>query len=141
MNIVKQRSENALFLFLKDFDICPALITKSTSYLVWTEILDTPTNQLTKSSRNPSIIAHLERDVGTLFTYAKFSAFIARAAIIAYENQVGPNARKFTNAERLALMLERMELSPGMLSFEKKTYIPHNSKTSLIVSKDILEKV
>jgi len=141
LNVVKQRTENALFIFLKEFDICPALITKSTAFLIWTEVLDTPVNKLTKSARNPSIIPFLDKDFGTLFTFSRFLAFLARCAIIAYDNQLGPNSRKFSNAERLALMLERMELSPGMLSFEKKTCIPHNSKTSLIVPKEILEKI
>ena len=139
--IVKQRTENSLFIFLRDFDICPALLTKSTAYIIWTEILDTHVSKLTRSYKNPTFIPFLDKDPGTLLTFSKFLAFISRAAIIAYDNQLGPNSRKFSNAERLALLLERMELSPGMLNFEKKTCIPHNSKTSLIVPREILERV
>jgi len=65
----------------------------------------------------PSIIPFLEKDVGTVLTYSKFLALISRIAIIAYEMSMAPKERKFSNAERLALLLERMELSPGMLNF------------------------
>lgn len=140
-SVVKQRSENALFIFLREFDICPALITKSTAYTIWTEVLDTPFEKLTYNPTCVNIIPFLERDFGTIFTFSKFCAFLIRTAIIAYNEALGPNARKFSNSERFALLLERMELSSGMLNFERKTSTPHHSKNTLIVSREILQKV
>ena len=140
-HVIRQRSENALFLFLREFDVCPALITKSTSYTIWTELVDTPINQLTHNAHCPDIIPFLERDFGTVFTFARFCAFLVRAAMIGYMDAIGPGGRKFTSSERFALLLERMELSTGMLNFERKTSTPHNSKNTLIVPREILQKV
>lgn len=140
-SIVKQRSENALFIFLREFDVCPSLITKSTAFAIWTDILETPASKLTYSSRNPNLIPFLEKDFGTVFTFSKFCAFLVRASTIAYIDALGPNSRKFSNNERFALLLERMELSPGMLNFERKTSTPHNSRNTLIVPRGILQKV
>ena len=139
--INKHQTEKALFVFLKDFDICPAILTKSAAVSVWTEIASTPIDQLTRSTQNPSIIPYLEKDIGAYLTYARFCALLARIAIICYENYPGPSGRKFSNAERLALLLERMELSSGMLNFEQKISSTHNSKISLIVPREVLEKV
>ena len=138
---VKGRSEKALFLFLREFDICPTLITKSTAYTIWTEVLDTPIDQLTHSTTLPNIIPFLERDFGTLFTFARFCAFIVRAAMIAYIDAPGLNGRSFNSSERFALLLERMELSSGMLNFERKTSSTHNSKSTLVVPREVLQKV
>jgi hypothetical protein len=37
---VRQRSEKALFALLKDFDICPTLLTKSTCFLLFNQIIE-----------------------------------------------------------------------------------------------------
>jgi len=46
-----------------------------------------------------------------------------------------------SQAEKFALLLERMELSKGFLNLEKKTYRPHYSKTSLLLPKDVMKKL
>lgn len=138
---VKDKNEKCLFMFLKEFDICPALLTKSAVYTIWNDILDTPVDKLTKNPKNNPIAPFIEKDFGAVFSYSRFLGLLARVSIIAFDNQLGPNNRSLTPAEKLSLLLERMELSAGMLAFEKKLSLTHNSKVSLVLPKDILEKV
>jgi len=46
-----------------------------------------------------------------------------------------------TLLEKLCLLFERMELSDGFLNIEKKTSKTHNKKTSVILPKEISDKV
>jgi hypothetical protein len=41
----------------------------------------------------------------------------------------------------LCLLLERMELSKGFINFEKKTFKPHMSRTSLLPSKPLIRDI
>jgi hypothetical protein len=45
---------------------------------------------------------------------------------------------KMIDAEMFCLLLERMELSKGFMTFEKKTFKPHTSKITLLPSKSVL---
>ena len=140
-NVLKQRSENELFVYLKEFDICPTLIAKSSIYTLWNDILDTNSHKLTYNPNLLSIIPFLDRDYGTVFSFSKFCTLLVRCAIIAYDNQIHPSNRKLSNAEKFILLLERMELSYGMINFEIKTITTYNSKCSLIIPKEVLRKV
>jgi len=46
-----------------------------------------------------------------------------------------------TQAKKFACLLERMELSKGFLNLEKKTFKPHTSKTSLLLPKDVMQRL
>jgi hypothetical protein len=39
--ILKDKSLKSIFIFLKEYDICPSVVTKSTAYLLFNEIMDT----------------------------------------------------------------------------------------------------
>ena len=140
-NVIKQRDEVALFSLLKDFDVCPALMTKGAVTMLWTEVLDTPPHELSRNSVVESMIPFLEKDVGTLFTFSKFCALLVRIASIIYDEYLKEFEFPVGQAEKLMMLLERMDTSAGMQIFEKKTHMTHNSKVSFLVPKDILQKV
>lgn len=39
--ILKDKSLKSVFIFLKEYDICPSAVTKSTAYLLFNEVVDT----------------------------------------------------------------------------------------------------
>jgi len=39
--ILKDKSLKSVFIFLKEYDICPSSVTKSTAYLLFNEVVDT----------------------------------------------------------------------------------------------------
>ena len=71
---------------MKEFDICPSLITKSMTFSLWTHILDTPVDNLTNSLTEPNIMPFQDKDVGYVCTLSRFYALIIRIAIIGYSN-------------------------------------------------------
>lgn len=141
LNVVRSRTEMALFTLLREFDICPALITKGSAFMIWTEVMETPLNELSQNPRIETMVPFLERDVGIVFHFSRFCTLLARIASIAYEEHLRAMTRKFSQAEKLIMLLERMDMSAGMADFEKKTHITHNSKTSLVVPKEVIQKV
>lgn len=53
------QSEQALFVFLKEYDICPRTLTKSTAFLLYHDILDTPTEVLTHAPESANSFPYL----------------------------------------------------------------------------------
>ena len=86
---------------------------------------------------------------GRLFTFGMFLDALIEAACLAYCSE-GENApvddtsnptAPIIPAEALCLLLERMELSKGFNSLERKTSRPHTSKTSLLPPKHFIRKI
>ena len=86
---------------------------------------------------------------GRLFTFGMFLDALFEAACLAYCNQEeNAPADELSNAppptipaEALCMLLERMELSKGFNSFERKTSRPHTSRTSLLPPKQFIRKI
>ena len=74
---------------------------------------------------------------GKLFTFAKFIDLLVRYAKTSYGNE-SDESNNLVLAEMICLLLERMELSKGFQSFERKTYKPHTAKLTLLPSKSII---
>lgn len=87
------------------------MLTKSAVYSLWNMLAEVDPSELTSNVGCPSIIPFIEKDFGKVLCYSRYLALLSRVAFIAFEDTVGPRSRKFSNAERLALLLERMELS------------------------------
>ena len=128
--------------FLKEFEICPNLITKSTAHLLYNKILETNFEDLCSLSKKSNIIYFLKHDTGTVFTLSRFFAYLIRCTFITNclysENK---QSETLQNTQKFVELLERMEISNGFLNLEKKTFSTHNSKTSLIIPKNILKQV
>ncbi len=140
-HVIKQRTEMALFGVLKEFDVCPSIMTKGAAFMVWTEVMETPVRELSRNPRIENMVPFMEKDIGIQFTFSRFCTLLIRIASIAYEEHLRTVNKEFSQSEKFALLLERMDLSIGMMSFEKKTHVTHNSKMSLLVPKNVIEQV
>eukprot|EP01017_Pseudomicrothorax_dubius_P020550 TRINITY_DN2238_c0_g1_i4.p1 TRINITY_DN2238_c0_g1~~TRINITY_DN2238_c0_g1_i4.p1 ORF type:complete len:837 (-),score=175.80 TRINITY_DN2238_c0_g1_i4:158-2668(-) len=132
----KTRSYNTLPAFLRDFDICPALLTKSLAHSLTDHVFNDEQPQILPPT--------LPADSGHSFTYHRFVAYLTLAAALGYSPAHNPSLRPQTNyslSEKLVFLFERMELSQGFLNLEKKTHQPHHSGMSLLISPEFLLKM
>ncbi|KAL4491522.1 hypothetical protein ABPG73_013325 [Tetrahymena malaccensis] len=140
-----KQSMNGLFNFLKDFDIFPNLMTKSTSFLLYDQLVETSSNQMLNNNVgvNSTIINPFGYDdIGKLFTLNKFITFLIKTSEIAFSKI--PEAQQFQMEhpiQKFIALLERMELSEGFQNFEKKIHSTHNSTTSLILPPEAIKEI
>lgn len=138
----KQKADSHLFTFLKDFDICPSLLTKSTAYALYLEVLQCNYEELT---HNPSITSIVSKEYGNNLTLGRFLVYVARLAILGYSadnfNRDNENYKELNSSDKLVLLLERMEFSLGFINFEKRMNATHNHTTTLLPTKAFLNKV
>lgn len=137
----RQKSQNSLFTFVKDYEISPPLLSKSTVFQIFHEVVNLEQNQLTQSQNNANIIPFLKHDVGTVFTLSRFYTFLIRCSFLLYSNYFQDSNQEFSNAERFVYLLEMMELTQGFQNLEKKLAMVHTSKNSLLIPKKKLFKV
>jgi len=132
INILKPKSEEGFWAFLKDFEIYPGIITKSRANSLWSQSLDDIPGGLfdykNHTSENYSWLR--AKDVGILFKFTKFCEVLVKISF--YINQKQPD-KNYDQVKQFILFLERMEFSRGMATFAKQgqRFIP----------KHILEKV
>ena len=116
--------------FLKDYEICPNIVTKSMAYLLFSDIIDTQINQLTHSDKIKNIIYFMENDIGSVFTFSRFCAYLIRIAFIKINNNNSNNNNLenesdennemnddnmiiLNQIEKILILLNKMELSKG----------------------------
>ena len=85
---IQKRSQKALFQFLKEFNLCPALLSKSLTYSLFIHIIDLPPQELTQNNNYEDIIPFRHSDLGQVFTLSKFFTMLVRVAIISYSNNM-----------------------------------------------------
>ena len=78
---LKKKSETALFHFLGLFEICPELITKSTAYLLFNDLVEAKV-----ISEIEKLNAIFNTDHGRVFTFYKFVLFLMRVALIVFDH-------------------------------------------------------
>lgn len=155
MNFVLENSQKYYFLLLKDFDLCPTIVSKSTSFQIFQTEMN---NHLEITENYMSIIQNLDFNaikkfstknvLGQYFNFFKFLRCIMRIADLSFDKLETNVSRKLTlfgnfllNKEKICLCLERMELSDGFLTIQQKTSKTHNRRTSAIIPKEISDKV
>jgi p25-alpha len=127
------KSQRALSLMLKDFDICPSLVNKTVINKLWTDVVincgEFPPAQVLL----PSPIY----EQGSCFTLSKYLFMLYNSALLGYNSD--SQLRSSLPTEKLLILLERMELSQ-----EKKTSYtsrPRTAKDTLLPSREVIEKV
>lgn len=131
------RSEKAYKEFLKDFDICPSIITKTMAFQLWNSVTEL---QSETYSEICELICH-KKPKGKHLTFSKFVDLLVKISYLyARESQEIPSEMELPS-EILIMLLEKLELSSGFLNLEKKTNKPHTSRTSLLPSKEIMTLV
>ncbi len=134
---VANRSIKAAFMFLSEFEVCPAILNKTVVFNILTSVIN-------DSNEPPTTVVPMPHHSvgGTVLTFAKFLYLIVKIAYFAYDtNPETESASSYSVAERLCFLLERMELSNGFVNLEKKTNRPHTARTSLLPSDAIIMKV
>lgn len=163
---VWKANEKSIFDFLKEYDIWPSLLNKSTSFQIYhnTKIEDEPVyeptavaivnslvlNQGTSKKRalhNVNSGDHMKK-LGSHYTFPKFLDTLVKLAKMTFSGfstgnqqqlQVDNNGNSLMEAEMVCLLLERLELSRGFNNLEKKTNRPHTSKITLLPSKHVIQ--
>jgi hypothetical protein len=110
--------ESELFLFLKEFEVCPQLVAKASAHSIYTQVLNTNAADLCKNSQYPDLEKILGRDLGEMFTYFRFVIYLTRLGIFIFSdlNNV-PSTHKnieFTDEEKVYLLFERLDISSGI---------------------------
>jgi hypothetical protein len=123
-NFVAQ-TEKDLFSFLKDFDICPYLATKSVAHSLFSETLATEPKKLSNNAEFPDITQlYGGIDEGVDFTFSRFLAYLVRMGIYIFSDinnlPVPQKDLIFSNDEKFYLLLERMDISSGFMNLSQK---------------------
>lgn len=134
INLLKAKSEEGFWAFLRDFEIYPGMITKTLGNSLWSQILDPENNDIRGDLfENDSWLK--TKDVGILFKFTKFCQILVKIAFLSNKqpSQENKNLKKISQVQQFISFLERMEFSRGMAKFAKQgqRFIP----------KQILEKV
>ena len=120
-------------------------MTKSTAYLLFTDIIETSSEQLSHNQKIKNLLFFMQKDIGTVFTFSRFCAYLIRIALIKiklsdddnddHNNNTNSNSIHTIELEKLLILLNKMELSPGFSTLEKRTHNPHYSKMTLLIPK------
>ena len=152
--VTRQRLENALFIFLREFNICPGLINKGTAYAIWTQVMKEPvvvpettnpenTKENSKDKkRSKSKVNEMIKDVP--FNFERFKMFLIRVANFGFQDEVTEAGVKCNQPERTMLLLERMDMAFKVINPDKRATVSRSSvggKMSLSVSKESLDKI
>ena len=131
---LEERSEKAYKEFLRDFDICPSIITKTISFQLWNSVIELQ-NETYRETWETFL---LKKAKGKYLTFSKFIDLLVKISYLyAREAQEVPDEFELPS-EIFIMLLEKLELSNGFLNLEKKTNKPHVSRTSLLPSKEIM---
>jgi hypothetical protein len=152
-NYIKNMSYKNFFIFIKDFDLYPGLITKQAAFHIYrseeeetvTEVITRDRDHylnLVKSVDLSNVIKYNQNGniLGRFFNYFKFLRVILKISELGYEkyNTLDEESKPVSSLEKLILSLERMELSEGFLNIEKKTNKTHSKKNSTMISPGLL---
>lgn len=141
---LKKMSEKVVFEFLRDYDICPTLVSKGVAFKVCTTCIESTQQVYQQTALDIVQNAGMEigtKSIGKVFTFLKFLDLLVKFAKASYQNYDSSHSQNIILAEMICLLLERMELSKGFLNFEKRTYRPHTSKLTLLPSKSIIQQI
>lgn len=114
----RSKLESEMFKFLKSFEICPQLITKSVSHSLLTEVLAIQSSKLDEKEEYKNLGRILGKDLGDHFTFFRFVIYVIRLGIYIFSdvNNIPINQKEitFTSDEKVYLLLERMDISSGI---------------------------
>lgn len=132
-----------LFELLKDFEVCPGMVSKAQAFRSFKKATEQPVSTYTptgldilvKLSSNDVQVEKLGRTIGKEFTFFKFLDFLVQIAEAAYTD---PNKLL---AEKVCFLLEVMELSRGYRRIEMKSSRTHSAKVTLLPSRKVIGQI
>lgn len=164
-NYLKDESSKSYFTFVKDFDLCAGLVSKPAAYQIWLSETNEESDQaiannqefyfkFLKNAELESILRVNSKNsniLGQFFNFFKFLRCIFKISQQGYakanlpqdqnESRDSNFINKITPMEKLIYTLERMEMSDGFLNIEKKTFKTHTTNYSVILTKELLERL
>jgi hypothetical protein len=156
VSYIKNMSFKNYFIFIKDFDLYPGIVTKQAAFHIYRSEEEENVTQIITRDRDhylnlvknvdlSSVIKYNQNGniLGRFFNYFKFLRVILKISEWGYEkyNSLEEDlieSKSITSFEKLILCLERMELSEGFLNIEKKTNKTHSKKTSIMITPSLL---
>ena len=150
LSFLKDTSQKNYFLFIKEFEICPDIINRTEAMQIYLSEINPDVDIHINNNRNHylKIIKSIDIDgiikynpknmniLGQYLHFFKFMRLILKIADIGYEkiDEVKGNIY-----EKIILFFKKIELSNGFINLEKKTNKTNNSKTNIILPKNLLE--
>jgi len=131
--LLGHNSENAFWNFLKEFEICPGMITKAMGQSLWAQREKSRGLFCTMREDSDMDDWFKKKDLGTLFKFTKFCEFLVSLSFMVHKSQGEGMQIQLNEGEQLAALLGKLQYSRGMAKFALKG--------SLKVSKEKLEKV
>lgn len=145
---VKEESMKAFFSFIKDFDLSPALISKSGAFQAYKSELETPNSQfqpLIEIFQSLNLVNSKQLNnkhmVGMHFSFFRFIRCILKIASYGLEKLEFTYSKKLSLFEKISLTFERMELSSGFSTIEAKTAKTHSAKSTSLIPREFIERV
>lgn len=127
------RSQKALHAFLRDFDICPSLISKPALFRMWNEVVVCSED----FAPGQALLPAPSFEEGQYFSFSKFLLVLYLCTLSSYSQD--PQLTDCPPAEKLLILLERMELARD--NRKGSQYRPQTSKDSLLPSREVMEQV
>jgi hypothetical protein len=124
IHVMNKKSLNSVFKFMKEFDICPAILSKTIIMQIYQSLTDNNTISNMRQYFN------LFTEIGKYFTFIKFNIMLLKTSDHAYEKSMFNNDSSIY--EKISLLLERMEISNGFCNIERLTHRTHSAKSTLI---------
>lgn len=133
--VLTNKSWQSLSTFLREFDICPTLVSKGNVARIWRELV-----VLTDNSEyiTNALLPKPEFDLGKSFTLSRFMMLLLQAAESGYDDDF---AQKGPNSEKLLILLERMQLSKGVEVLERRLGRPLRLRTTLAPPSQLVQQV
>ena len=130
-DFILNRSQRSFQTFARDFDISPGLLNKNQVTKIWNDLIIANEGPIEGAI---DLLPEPNADIGQVLTLSKFMLVIYIVAVKGYEEDttLGPTPP----AEKLLVLLERLELSKGFQEVSAKL-----KKQSLLPNPDVIHQV
>jgi hypothetical protein len=134
------RCEKFMYEFLRDFEICPKLLSKTKVHTIWTHVLASSKAKKTAVYKEASKKLSKNYDIkeeNKHFTFARYLDFLVLLSIEAFKKK----GKAVVDAQSLVWLLERLESSEGFANFEGKMVRTKCSSSSLLPPESVYTKL
>ena len=155
MKYIKESSLKNYFTFIKQLEIIPKLLSKSTCYHLYKyETENSNPNDCIKQNKNFyfeicqkidfqnfSTFDRTNKNIfGKYFIFFKFIRILVKMSQIIFSKISENNEFSIKNEEMFILFLQKLEQTEGFSNFTKVNNITHNHKTTTIIPTNFYEK-
>jgi hypothetical protein len=135
-DVLTNRSWQALGTFMREFDVCPTVVSKGTVAQLWREmVILQDSSQLLAAT----VLPDAALDLGKSFTLSRFIMLLLQAAERGYADDISSKSTSAT--EKLLILLERMQMSKGLESLEKRIGVSLGLRGSIAPPSHLVHQV